>query len=440
MRQPAIILGEEGPMKRLATLCAVIAMAIPGTVMAALDGLEDIGPDGSVVTVRVIDGVTVSISTQGGFPMLACSYNDSTPHAFNGAGDQPNVPLNPGNVSGTRFISSNVAGVNSGFPYAEPIIFELDQPVVFFGLTTVDLCENNDTEADISLKAYNAFDVLIDEHNRNNTQGGWGNSGVDLDWHVSGEGIVKVELAGTTSEWYPGYGIDDLELIVNASLDDLEDIGSDNTVITTRVIDGVTVTISTGGGYPMRACTYNDDTFYAFAGAGGATNVPLNPGNVSGTRFISSNVADGNSSFPYVKPIIFEFDRPVTFFGLTTLDLCETGDTTAWPRVRAYDASDNLVDNHVRYGPQGDSGLDLNWSVSGAGMMKVELTGDISPDYGGYGIDDLMLAAPPEVVPTFTWAGVGLMCVALAVVAMALMCRRRVLGSAKTRAMGVRQV
>jgi hypothetical protein len=140
----------------------------------------------------------------------------------------------------------------------------------------------------------------------------------------------------------------------------------------------------------MLAQTYYDSTCYAFSGANDEPNTPLNPENVSGTRFISSN-SEYINGFPFVQPIIFQFSQPIKFFGLTTLDLCEDNDPSPMLKLQAYDSSNNLIDEHSRSGPQGPSGLDLDWNVSGNGIVKVLLTGTISEDFPGYGIDDLIL-------------------------------------------------
>ena len=176
-------------------------------------------------------------------------------------------------------------------------------------------------------------------------------------------------------------------------VDDLEDIGPDcEFVVTTRVIGGVTVTIFTQGETSMTARTYYDGTCLAFGGYDGGDNAPLNPENVSGMRFISSS---GPSGLPDAQPIIFELDAPVSSFGLTTLDLlefCDTVDPTL--TLRGFNALGNEVDAHTRVGEYGPSGLDLDWFVSGDGIVRVELAGEGLGDCMGYGIDDLLLDAP----------------------------------------------
>ena len=53
-------------------------------------------------------------------------------------------------------------------------------------------------------------------------------------------------------------------------VDDLEDIGPDCTPVFSRVIGGVTVTISTASGFNLTARTYYDGTCLAFDGHEGA--------------------------------------------------------------------------------------------------------------------------------------------------------------------------
>jgi hypothetical protein len=302
--------------------------------------------------------------------------------------------MNPGNVSGTRFVSTSGTGPGqAGFPLVEPIVFEFDVPIKLFGLTTIDLLEDGATcnpgGAHLALRAYDASDMLVDEHAR---AGARGPGGLDLDWFVSGEQIVKVELIGGSLGDCTGYGIDDLVLVVSPPADDLEDIGPDCTAVTTRVIDGVTVNIFTAGGFDMTARTYNDATCDAFWGRDALINTPLNPGNVSGRRFISSRVPQ--AGFPEAEPIIFEFDTPVTLFGLTTLDLLEDcHPANAYLALQAYDALGSLLDTHARSGAYGSGGLDLDWSVSDNQIVRVELTGANLENCPGYGIDDLLLVS-----------------------------------------------
>ena len=202
---------ERGNMMNTVILSAAILLALPGPARGVVDDLEDIGPDCTSVTSRVIAGVTIEISTAGGIEMTARTYYADECSAFLGDGTVSNVPLNPGNVSGMRFISSATAP--DLFPQAEPIIFEFDVPVAFFGLTTLDLLENgqgcNTVGASLALRAHDASDVMVDEHAR---AGGHGPGGIDLDWFVSGNQIVRVELTGGNFGECNGYGIDDLVL------------------------------------------------------------------------------------------------------------------------------------------------------------------------------------------------------------------------------------
>ena len=189
-----------------------------------------------------------------------------------------------------------------------------------------------------------------------------------------------------------------------AGVDDLESIGPDLTPVTTRIIEGVTVTISTAQGSDLLARTYGVPPA-AFLGSGGLDNVPLNPENISGERFISSSGFIGG--FDVFEPIIFEFSEPVTAFGFTTIDLFEDGaPPTDFLSLRAFDEPGEVVNEHVRTGPWGPSGVDLDWFVSFAGgITKVHLTGDISIN-PGYGIDDLLLVRTPVSVERASWGGV----------------------------------
>ena len=384
-------------MKDVVVFSTAVLLTLAGSAGAVVDHLEDIGPDCTPVTARIIDGVTVDISTASGIDMTARTYNTDECLAFWGDGDEPNnAPLNPENVSGTRFISSGGAGTGLGFSEAQPIIFGFDAPVTLFGLTTLDLLENGSTcnpgGASLTLRAYDASGVVVDQHTR---VGGQGSGGLDLDWFVSGSQIVRVELTGGSFGDCSGYGIDDLVLVASTPVDDLEDIGPDCTPVTIRIIDGVTVDISTAGGSDMTARTYYDGMCLAFAGHNNGDNAPLNPENVSGVRFISS--FSPGVGFPEAQPIIFEFDTPVTSFGLTTLDLLEDGSVCnpggANLTLRAYDASGVVVKEHTRVGGQGPGGLDLDWFVWSSQIVRVELTGGSFGECNGYGIDDLVLTA-----------------------------------------------
>jgi len=184
-------------------------------------------------------------------------------------------------------------------------------------------------------------------------------------------------------------------------VDDLESIGPDLTPVTFRIIGAVTVTISTATGHDLLARTYGVPPS-AFVGAEGIDNEPLHPENVSGERFISSSGFIGG--FDVFQPIIFEFSAPAVAFGLTTIDLLEDGAPPSDVLIlRAFDETDAVVDEQVRTGPWGPSGVDLDWSVMfTGGITKVHLTGDISIN-PGFGIDDILLVAEPVSVEQESW-------------------------------------
>ena len=190
------------------------------------------------------------------------------------------------------------------------------------------------------------------------------------------------------------------------TVDMLEDIGPDGTPVLSRTIAGVEVTMSSAGG-PLGARTYYDSDPLAFGGIGGAlNNSPLVPSNVSLYRFLRTDGAFEGE----VLPISFEFSSPIESFGLTTLDLLEYGEPDeATVEIRAYDASDILLDEMVRTGPQGSSGLDLDWLVSSPAqdIVRVELTGTVR-NYCGYGIDDLVLVVPEPATLSLLAVGAGL--------------------------------
>lgn len=187
-------------------LCAVGALCFvsAATVQADVDELEDIGPDLTPISSRTIGDVTVTISTASGNGYWAATYNDATTHSFTGAGDLTNAPLNPANVSGSRFISTT-----EDINHDMPIVFDFSAPVWSFGLTTLDVLEDVDTspDAEVRLQGFNG-DLLVDEHVRVGIQGP---SGLDLDWQVSHVGgITRAVLMRTAGVISPGYGFDDL--------------------------------------------------------------------------------------------------------------------------------------------------------------------------------------------------------------------------------------
>jgi hypothetical protein len=206
-------------------------------------------------------------------------------------------------------------------------------------------------------------------------------------------------------------------MAVEAGTDDFEDIGLDGSAVTTRVIDGVTVTITTGDGTPFLARTYNVG-IAAFRGAGDSSNAPLNPGNLSGTRFISTSYYPEGSVYAVkrldsVMELVFEFDRPVAAFGFTTIDLAEGpvigSDPAGELTLVALDSANQPLDFQQEYRRHVLSGGDIDWMVSSAnGISKVIL----AESYDGfsweldYGIDDLVIALLPTPVRSATWGAI----------------------------------
>jgi len=195
------------PTVRLCLGLILIACVAPG-VLASVDPLEDIGPTYTVVTDRTIDGVTVTITTASGRDMLAVTYFDEGSPCFLGAGDVVNAPLVPGNVSGTRFIST-ADDIDGDMP----IVFAFSEPIGLFGLTTVDVLEDVETsgDAEVRLQGWSGT-TLLDEHVRTGIQAG---SGLDLDWRVwHAAGLTHAVLLRTGGTISAGYGIDDLEVLL----------------------------------------------------------------------------------------------------------------------------------------------------------------------------------------------------------------------------------
>ena len=238
---------------------------------------------------------------------------------------------------------------------------------------------------------------------------GTSTSGTGVTGNELGAGPAVVDGApnGTGANWIQTgpFGASNLQYLYAISdvltvpgtgnLDTLEDIGPDGTPITSRTIGGVTVSISTASGKSLEARTYFDSVPNAFGGAGGGANAPAIPGNVSLTRFISTvdrAFTPNNWAFGQVAPIIFDFSSPIQRFGLTTVDLLEGNGSLTF---RAYDAGGNIVAEQTRTGPQGGSGLDLDWQVAAASIVQVQLLGTIEDGVGGYGIDDLILETAP---------------------------------------------
>ena len=185
----------------------------------------------------------------------------------------------------------------------------------------------------------------------------------------------------------------------------INNFNTNGTPVTSFVLGGVTVTVSTASTRNFTLRTYNDSDSHAFGGLNNDVNAPAYPENVSGIRFIAtSDTSSSAGNFPYVAPITFEFSSPVCEFGLTTLDLLEecvkAGQSVS---LEAYDASDILLDLQTRTGEQGLSGLDLDWLVSStANISKVILTGTLTePNCNAFGIDDIVLATDNNTVSQY---------------------------------------
>ena len=177
----------------------------------AIDTLEDIGPNGSTITQRLIDGVLVDITVGSGGSLIAGTYYDPSFFLFGGATEylnRNNDPLNPSSVSLDRFVNINVGSGNIYFP---PLTFDFSSPISEFGLTTIDLLENK-TGADdwVTFYAYDSHGNILDEHTRIGRQG---LSGLDLDWSLSSaeNNITQVVMISMITA-YSGHGIDDIYL------------------------------------------------------------------------------------------------------------------------------------------------------------------------------------------------------------------------------------
>jgi hypothetical protein len=191
----------------LVSLCLAVLLILGTAAFAGIDDFEDTGPNFTVISSRVIEGVTVSFSNASGLPFLSVTYFDPGSHSFIGANDGVNEPAEPARVSGNRFIST-ADNINTDMP----IVFEFDTPVGLFGFTTIDVLEDVETSADaeVRLQGYNG-DTLVTEHVISGIQGG---SGVVVDWEIySQEGFTRAVLVRTGGYISAGYGIDDMELV-----------------------------------------------------------------------------------------------------------------------------------------------------------------------------------------------------------------------------------
>ena len=140
-------------------------------------------------------------------------------------------------------------------------------------------------------------------------------------------------------------------------VDTLEDIGANGTVVNSRTIGDVEVNISTRNNRDLFANTYFD-----------------------------------NSIQDIYKLLIIL----LLGFGLTTIDLLEAGVTSNnFLTLSVFDASNNLIDSQTRTGPQGPTGLDLDWFISSenANIFSAILSGNVVANTAGYGIDDLVVGA-----------------------------------------------
>lgn len=182
-----------------------------------------------------------------------------------------------------------------------------------------------------------------------------------------------------------------------AGVDDFEDAGPNYQVISSRVIDDVTISFSNARDWPFLLVTYNDPGSPCFIGANDGINEPVDPAEVSGNRFIST-ADDINLDMP----IVFDFDVPLGIFGLTTIDVLEDVETSADAEVRLQGFLNNqLVTEHVITGIQGGSGVVLDWQISSPeGFTKAILVRTAGTISAGYGIDDLVAAS--LAVPTET--------------------------------------
>lgn len=195
-------------MKRcLVNSCLIVLVALGGSAFAGIDDFEDTGPNYTVVSSRVIDGITVTFSNSSGLPFLSVAYFDEGSPSFLGAGDLVNAPVDPSRVSGNRFIST-ADDINVDMP----IVFDFSTPVGVFGLTTLDVLEDVETSADaeVRLQGFNG-ETLVAEHIITGIQGG---SGLDLDWEIYSEsGITRAVLVRTAGTISAGYGFDDMLLV-----------------------------------------------------------------------------------------------------------------------------------------------------------------------------------------------------------------------------------
>ena len=185
----------------------IFLLVVSGSALAGVDDFEDTGPNFTVVSSRDIEGVTIDLSNASGLPFLSVSYNDPGSHCFVGANDGINEPIDLGDVSGNRFIST-ADNINLDMP----IVFEFSIPLGIFGITTIDVLEDVETSPDAEVRLQGFLnDQMVAEHVITGIQGG---SGVVVDWQIaSNQGFTKSILIRTAGTISAGYGIDDMEAI-----------------------------------------------------------------------------------------------------------------------------------------------------------------------------------------------------------------------------------
>lgn len=198
-------------MKSIVSVIAILAICSLGTANASSYGFDDLlDPDGTPVGSCDVGGVHVAIENSSTNPTTLRTYESSTWVAFSGHAAH-NDPLDPGEVSYPRFISTVDDQVNTGFfNEAQPITFTFGEPVQGFCLTTLDLLEHGaGAGSHVELTAYDEDWVQIDQHARTGEQGA---SGLALVWEVTADAIKYVRLTGVVASGQGGYGLDCLTI------------------------------------------------------------------------------------------------------------------------------------------------------------------------------------------------------------------------------------
>jgi len=204
-------------------IVAILSIVVATSAWAVIDDLENIGDDGTDVTVRLgrgtaaqgAQGLQIDISSTGNF-LGARTYGAASPRSFGSAGD-PNNP-SAGPISGTRFISTASIGTGSTlFQNVEPISFAFNMPLQAFGLKTAHLLRSTGAgDAEITLTGFDSSGGVVATHSISGAQA---ESSPTLSLVVSSLGlrpdnspaITRAELSGTAAG---GYGIDDLIYVV----------------------------------------------------------------------------------------------------------------------------------------------------------------------------------------------------------------------------------